>query len=541
MELRAEQFMQIFLTSNRLVASGKGIAGELLPKSYFTVCLAPRMDTDTLMASFLRRGVLWPTAEIYGGLQGFYDYGDAGSSVKRNLETAWERWFVGLSPGYYRIDPALVLPESVLRASGHLDNFSDPLVACDVCGERFRADSLLEEWGIKDVEGLKVEEIQAQFSQSERKCPKCGKGRLTPPKAFNLMFGLDIGPEGRERGYLRPETAQSSYLAFSRLWNVMRKKLPLGVAVVGRVYRNEIAPRQVLFRLREFTQAELQIFFDPEAPSPSWQVPPDARVPALTARNRAQGANRAEPVALRQLVESGEMPGFYAYHLFMAYRFYRDVLGYPEGQIRLFEKNDRERAFYNRIQYDIELNLESLGGFKEMGAVHYRGDYDLSRHSEDSKSDLGVTLDGGKHLIPHVLELTFGVDRNVWGLGDVHLHNEKDRIVWSLPPYLAPAVAGVLPLIPKEHGPMATMLYHTLRTEGFRVTMDESGSIGRRYARLDEIGVPFAITVDRESLSAQTYTIRNRDGKDQVRGSISDILSILRKAVVSPLSIGNPL
>ncbi len=487
------------------------------------------------MATFLRRGILWPTAEIYGGIQGFYDYGDAGGAIKRNLESAWDRWFVGLSPGYYRIEPAEVLPEAVLRASGHLANFADPLVTCDSCNERFRADTLLEEWGEKDVEGLRVEDLQARISQINKKCPKCGRGKISPPKAFNLMFGVDVGTEGRERAYLRPETAQSSYLAFSRLWNVMRKKLPLGVAVVGKAYRNEIAPRQVLFRMRAFTQAELQIFFDPEEPAASWKLPVDAKLPVLTARRRARGDTEHLLTPASELVASGEMPEFYAYHLYMSYLFYRDILGYPERSLRLFEKNEKERAFYNRIQYDIELKLESLGGFKEMGAVHYRGDYDLSRHSEGSKSDLGVTLDGGKHLLPHVLELTFGIDRNIWGLADVHLHKDQDRTFWSLPSYLSPLVAGVLPLIPKEHGALANSLYQSLRSEGFRVTIDEAGSVGRRYARLDEVGVPFAVTVDRDSLTNGTFTLRARDAKTQQRLSLPEIILELRRASVSPV------
>ncbi len=492
------------------------------------------MESEALMSTFLRRGVLWPTAEIYGGIQGLYDYGEAGSSIKRNLEAAWERWFVGLSPGYYRIEPAEILPEAVVRASGHLANFADPLVKCNACGEEYRADTLLEARGVQDAEALRGEELQKRLVELKIRCPRCGKAEFTPPKAFNLMFGFDWGAQSEERAYLRPETAQSSYLAFPRMWNAMRKKLPLGVAVVGKAYRNEIAPRQVLFRMRAFTQAELQIFFDPEGLPENWKVPPDFSVPALTARDREKGAKEATLQKLSDLVAQGQMPEFYAYHLMQTYRCYRDVLGYPEARLRLFEKNEKERAFYNRIQYDFEAHLDSLGGFKELGAVHYRGDYDLTKHSEGSKTDLGVTLENGRHILPHVLELTFGVDRNLWALADLLMKKDGDRTVWSLPPYLAPKLAGILPLIPKEHGEDALRLHRRLVAEGFHVVLDDSGSIGRRYARLDEIGTPFAITVDRDSLTNQTYTLRERDSKAQRRVTVEELAVALRKASLFP-------
>ena len=492
------------------------------------------MNSDEILSIFKRRGVLWPTAEIYGGAQGLYDYGPMGSALKRRLEDAWEAWFVGLSQNYHRIDAVEMLPEAVVRASGHLDHFADPLVTCGNCGTVIRADELLEAKGQKDAEALKGDELAARLEQLHPPCPRCGKGPLGPPRAFNLMFGMEFGALGKEKAYLRPETAQSSYLAFSRMWNIGRKKLPMGIAVIGKAFRNEIAPRQTLFRMRVFTQAELQIFFDPEDYPSEWKAFGEISVPILFAEKRLAGAVRPEEVSLREVVEKGYLPPFYAFHMAHTYRFFRDVLGYPAERIRFLEKNERERAFYNRIQFDVEAELVSLGGFKEVGAIHYRGDYDLTKHSEGSKTDLSVTTEGGKHLTPHVLELTFGVDRNVWALSDIHLRKDGERLVWSLPSYLAPVTVGVLPLIPKEHGVLAQELADALRSAGVSVTLDESGSVGRRYARLDEMGTPLAVTIDGQSKQDRTFTIRERETKEQRRVGETELLPLATKPAVPP-------
>ena len=210
------------------------------------------------------------------------------------------------------------------------------------------------------------------------------------------MFGLDFGAKAGERAYLRPETAQSSYLAFDRMYEVGRKALPLGIAVIGRAYRNEIAPRQLLFRMRAFTQAELQIFFDPAAFSVPFDSVAESTLPVLRAAERLAGRETTTLVRARDLVEAGGLPEFYVYHLAQTVRFFVDVLGVPMGALRLFEKSEQERAFYNRLQFDVEVLLESLGGYKELGAVHYRGDYDLSRHGQGSGKDFSVPTAPGR-------------------------------------------------------------------------------------------------------------------------------------------------
>ena len=479
------------------------------------------MKTDELFGLLRRRGILWPAAEIYGGVQGLYDYGPLGWALKRRIEDAWAAWFLGLSDDYYRIEASEILPEAVVRASGHLENFTDPEVTCDACHSIFRADSLLEKVRPEGVDGMTPEAIGELVRTYEVKCPKCGQPALSVPRPFNLMFGLTLGVGAGERAYLRPETAQSSYLAFSRMWEVGRKALPLGIAVVGHAFRNEIAPRQILFRMREFTQAELQIFFDPQR----FPVPIDSilheTLPLLRVARRESGAESPEWVSVEALRTAG-LPDFYLYHLWQVYRFFVDALGFPKDRIRFFEKSDEERAFYNRIQFDVEVHLESLGGYRELAAVHYRGDYDLSRHSAGSGKDLSVLTEDGRRVVPHVLELTFGVDRNLWGQADAHLLREGERTVWKLPFALAPVQAGVFPLLRKEHGEYARQLARELTEEGLTVDYDHAGGIGKRYARMDEVGVPFCITVDGESVDPAspqhgTVTLRDRDTKAQER------------------------
>ncbi|HLY76747.1 MAG TPA: glycine--tRNA ligase [Thermoplasmata archaeon] len=496
------------------------------------------MKYDELFALLRRRGVLWPTAEIYGGAQGLYDYGPAGAQLKRLVEEAWAAWFIGLSDDFYRIDPAEILPEAVVRASGHLENFTDPEISCAKCENHFRAETILEKWRPEGVDGLSPAQIGELLKQFPVRCPHCGSTELSMPRPFNMMFGFDFGAAGGERAYLRPETAQSSYLAFARMWDVGRHALPLGIGVIGKAYRNEIAPRQVLFRLRAFTQAELQVFFNPAGFSVPFASVADEQLPVLRAARRLAGDETPELLSARSLVEKG-LPEFYVYFLVHLYQFLRDVLRYPADAIRLFEKSETERAFYNRIQFDFEVRLESLGGYKEVGAVHYRGDYDLSRHSTGSGKDLAVVPPASPRLLPHVLEVTFGVDRNIWALADLGLVLDGDRTVWRLPAYLAPSSVGVFPLMKKEHSAEARRWVGRLRRAGVSAEFDASGSIGRRYARMDEIGVPYCVTIDHESLEtptpeSRTATLRERDSKQQERVTFDTLLSRLQAARVAP-------
>ncbi len=483
------------------------------------------MDMDDLTAFAKSKGFFWPSAEIYGGSAGMYDYGHLGALLKWRFEDVWVSYFLGGSRDYYLIDGSTMLPEKPLVASGHAARFNDILVGCSKCHTYYRADVLLADSKIEVSEGAGAKEIDALISKNRLKCPKC-QGAFLPAKAFNMMINVSLGPEKNDKGYLRPETAQSAYLNFYREFNVLRKSLPMGLAVIGRAYRNEISPRQGLYRMRELVQAELQIFFDPEKFDVDFGKLKGIEMSVVPYKTKKQVQISAE-----KLVKEYEIPEFYAYHMALIDLFYKNVLGVPDGKIRFLEKGGDEKAFYNKIHMDIEVDVESWGGFKEVGGLHYRGDYDLASHTKGSNQDMSVTIDG-KKIMPHVLELSFGVDRNVWMLIDVFYKKDGERKILQLQPWLAPFGAAVFPLQkdPKinEH---VDKIYGKIKRVT-KVFVDDSGSIGRRYARMDEIGTPFCITVDFDTVDKKsdkygTVTVRSRDTKEQERRKISELAEFL--------------
>jgi glycyl-tRNA synthetase len=483
------------------------------------------MNIDDLTAFAKEKGFFWPGAEIYGGLAGTYDYGHLGTLMKRRFEQCWLSYFVEGNNDYYMIEGALILPERPLIASGHAARFNDILVGCSKCHTYSRADVMLADLGIKVSEGANPTEIDAAIKANNVKCQKC-QGALLPSKAFNMMVDVHLGPEKSEKGYLRPETAQSPYLNFFREFNILRKSLPFGLAVIGRAYRNEISPRQGLYRMRELTQAELQIFFDPENFKTDFESVKKTAFQVMPFKTK-----QLVRVTAEELVKSYDVPEFYAYHMAKIFIFYRDAIGIPEDKFRFLEKGGDEKAFYNRLHMDIEANIESWGGFKEIGGLHYRGDYDLTCHSKGSGKDMSVKING-KDVMPNVLELSFGVDRNVWAMIDLLYSDDKTRQVLRLKPWISPFPAAILPL-QKDEAVMAKA--NEIRgslSRKFKVFLDEAGSIGRRYARQDEIGTPFCITIDfdtvnRESKDFDTVTVRERDSKAQERIKISELGAFL--------------
>jgi len=482
------------------------------------------MNIDDLVAFAKSKGFFWPTAEIYSGMAGLYDYGHLGTLLKRRFENVWLSYFVDGNRDYYLIDGTTMLPEKPLVASGHAARFNDILVGCSKCHTFYRADVMLSDYKIKVSEGANTEEIDELIKKNNVKCPKCQSSFL-PSKAFNMMIDVQLGPEKGEKGYLRPETAQSVYLNFFREFNVLRKSLPMGLAIIGKAYRNEISPRQGLYRMRELTQAELQIFFDPD----NFVTNLDFKSQKITViPYKTKETVKANWAALE---EGMELPQFYIYHMMLIHNFYKNVLGVPEEKIRFLEKGGDEKAFYNKIHMDIEIDVESWGGFKEVGGLNYRGDYDLTSHTKGSNQDLSVTLDG-KRVMPNVLELSFGVDRNVWMLIDLFYKVEGERKVLELQPYLSPFNVAIMPLQKDEKITEETeKIYQSLKTK-FRVFIDDSGSIGRRYARMDEIGTPYCITIDFESVDKDspnfgTVTIRERDSKAQERKKITELAEFL--------------
>jgi glycyl-tRNA synthetase len=479
------------------------------------------MNIDEMLAFAKSRGLFWQTAEIYGAVAGLYDYGHIGAVVKRRFEQTWLSYFVDTNDAYHLIEGSNMLPEKPLVASGHASRFNDIIIGCSKCCTYYRADVLLVDMGVNVSEGATPDEIDKAVVEKGLKCPKC-KGMFLKSKPFNMMLDLYLGPEKSDKGYLRPETAQSSYLNFFREFNILRKSLPLGLAIIGRAYRNEISPRQGLYRMRELTQAELQIFFDPQA----WKVNID-KVKGRKVNVVLYSKKVMENKTIGELIEQDGIPDFYAFHLAMIDAFYRDVIGVPAEKLRFLEKGGDEKAFYNKVHMDIEIDVESWGGFKEVGGLHYRGDYDLASHSKGSMQDLSVNVDD-KKVLPNVLELSFGVDRNIWMLIDVFLKKDGDRSVLQIAPYLAPYEAAIFPLQKDDKITAAAKAIHADLRQYFSMTTDESGSIGRRYARNDEIGVPFCITVDFDTIDERssnkdTVTVRSRDDKKQIRLPISGL------------------
>ncbi len=465
-----------------------------------------------------RRGFFWIGSEIYNGLSGFYDYGHLGSAMKRKWEDIWRAYFLSLDENFVEIEPAEIMHENVFIASGHATSFVDPIVKCKKCGNVERADHLLEDVLKENFEGLTSSEMASLIKKHKIKCTKC-KGLLEEVGTFNMMFPLEVGVENPQKAYLRGETAQGVYVNFSRAFEQLRKRLPLGIAIIGRAYRNEISPRNLIIRMRSFTQAELQIFFDADSidSHPKFNEIADYNLRVLCA-----GSKKIEEMSCKEM--SKKLPKFYAYHMAIVQMFYLDVLNIPPAMFRFRELSKEERAFYNKFHWDIELDLSI--GWKEVGGVHYRTDHDLGGHQKVSKKDMSVNIED-KKILPHVLELSFGVDRNIYALLDLFFEEAKERTVLKFPSRLAPYDCAVFPLVNKDGIPEKSREVMDLLKTKLSAFYDESGSIGRRYRRVDEIGVPFAITIDHKTLEDDTVTIRNRDTMQQDRIEISRLASYL--------------
>ncbi len=486
------------------------------------------LSVEELATFCKRKGFVYPAGEIYGGLAGLYDYGHLGTLLKRSFEQVWRKYFLTLSDNYVEIEASEIMPEKVFIASGHLKNFNDLSALCKK-GHIERADHLLEVKVKKRFEGLTATELFAKIKEHGVTCSVCG-GQIEKVEVINMMFPISLGVINPTKAYFRPETAQSPYVNFKLQAEVMRKKFPLGIALIGKAYRNEISPRNFLLRQRAFTQAELQIFFNPskinehedfEAVS-SYQL----RVVLSDQREK-----EIQLVKCKDLVK--RIPRFYVYHLAKVQQFYLEVLKFPEEKFRFYELNEKERAFYNKYHFDMEANLDTLG-WTEIGGVHYRTDHDLKGHQELSKQKLEVFDEESKEkFIPHVLELSFGVDRNFYALLNYAYTPDakRENIVLKLPTFLAPVKAAVFPLISKGSSmELARRVYEELREE-FSSSFDFSGSIGRRYARQDEVGTPFCITVDEESVKDKSVTVRERDSTKQIRVKIDVFLGTLRKLI----------
>ena len=468
--------------------------------------------------SFLNEaGLVWgPSPEIYGGLAGFYEYGPLGKLLKNKVENSIRKIFN--ANGLRELECPTVLPDEVWEASGHLETFKDRVIQCTKCEGTFRADKVIEEEHDVAADAFSDEKILNFIKEHDIKCPSCA-GRLgTDLTAQSLMMKTNVA--GREAS-LRPETATVTYLPYLRFYNYFRKKLPLGVFQIGKAYRNEISPRQNVLRGREFTQAEGQMFIDPETKN-NWDKYPqikDTVLPFWDYKSQ-ESESEVKNMTIEEALKKGLIKSqAYGWSIWLAYTQFKDM-GIPVEKIRLRQHHPDEMAFYAADAWDIEVNLNFYGWF-EMCGVHDRTDYDLKQHSKFSGKELIARREDGTKFTPHVLEIAFGTDRPTYALIEL-FYEKKDeaegKTTFNIPYKIAPIDVSVFPLMKNKPDIMAlSQEVKAILEKKFIVEYDIAGSIGKRYLRSDTAGTPFAITVDFDSVDNKDVTIRDRDTGKQAR------------------------
>ncbi len=437
--------------------------------------MANELTMDTLVSLCKRRGFVFQSSEIYGGLSSAWDYGPLGVELKKNIQEFWWKEMTRLHDNIVGLDAAILMHPRVWEASGHVENFTDPLVDCKNCKQRFREDKIPEE------------------NKNSKKCPECG-GELTDPRNFNLMFKTHMGPvdEGGNVVFLRPETAQGIYVNFKNIVQTSRVKVPFGIAQVGKAFRNEITTKNFIFRTCEFEQMEMQFFINPS-----------------------------------------EDDKWFEYWKKERWNYY-EKLGIRMNKLRFHQHGPDELAHYAKDAYDIEYEFPM--GWQELEGVHNRTDFDLKRHTEFCGKEQSYLDEGTKErFIPYVIETSAGLTRTVLTvLSDAYEEqqiDEKDsRVVMHFHPNIAPVKVAVFPLVKKDGlAELAKDIEKNLRDD-FSTFYDQSGAIGRRYRRMDEIGTPYCITVDYDTKEDNTVTLRFRDSMEQVRIKIDEIPEFIRKA-----------
>ncbi len=441
-----------------------------------------------------RRGFIYPGSDIYGGLAGTWDYGPLGVALKRNIEQAWWKMFVEDRDDMYGLDSAILMSPKVWQASGHTGaGFADPLVEDLKTKKRYRADHLLEDNGIEDPEALSHEQMNAVIREKAIKSPEGNE--LSEVRVFNLMFETYVGPIQNEdsKSYLRPENAQGMFVNFKNIIDSYYPNIPFGIAQSGKTFRNEISPREFIFRVREFNLMEFEYFVHPD----TWE-------------ERFQ-------------------------HLHEKFYEWTDLLGLDRSKIHELEVPEADRAHYSKRTIDFEYAFSF--GTKEIGAIAYRTDFDLKNHMQHSGTNMEYTVKGtNDKYVPHVIEPTFGLDRMLLAaVAEAYTIDEvkgEDRMYLKLPHHLAPVKVAVSPLLKNkpELVDKAKQVYSMLKKEFGAVMWDDNGNIGKRYRRQDEIGTPYCVVIDFETLEGDTkdtVTVRNRDTTEQTRVMITDLVKII--------------
>ncbi len=493
--------------------------------------------TSEVIDVCLRRGFVFPTADIYGSLSGSFCFGPVGEMIRNNIIQLWKETFIKSEENVFQISGATILPEKVFRASGHLDTFNDPLVQCTgKCKSMFRVDHLiLDKTGI-NVDGRPLEEMVEIIKEKEIVCPKC-TGLLDEPKQFNLMFKTQVGPSSGYDGYLRPETAQNIFINFRRVQHSMRAQLPFGIAQVGKAFRNEISPRNFLIRLREFEQMEIEMFVDPDEINnhPRWDEVADIEINFLTREAQEKGEGYIR-ITAQEAVDKGYIHNQYlAYYMVLESDFI-EQLGVREDQYWFRHLLDHETAHYSQGNYDLEIQFPF--GIVECIGNAYRTDYDLKKHQEYSKTKMHIVTKDGRKVVPHVIEPSMGLDRLFYAALLASYRNEGREWTWfQFPSVIVPWEVKVAPLMKKDGlAELAHNFFWSLKDEGIDAVYDQSGAIGKRYARADEIGIPYTLTVDYQSLEDSTVTIRERDTTKQSRISMESAGEVIRNLIWGVIS-----
>ena len=555
------------------------------------------VDPSDLLALCKRRGFIWPSFEIYGGVAGMFDYGPLGCALRNNITDVWRAIYKGRE-GFVEIDSETVNPREVFKASGHVDEFADLITYCTKCQAPFRADHLVKEF-YDNPDVLSPAELDQAFIDHNVKCPECG-GDLGKVEEFNLMFKTNIGPGSARIGYLRPETAQGIFVNFNNLYRYNREKLPLGVIQTGRGYRNEIAPRQGMIRMREFNMMEVELFVDPE--DKDWPRFPKIENETITLVPNTT----CEPVTMtiKEAVDKKIIANRVLAYFVNTTKQFLIRLGIDPARLRFRQHLKDEMAHYAADCWDAEVLLSY--GWMEITGIADRGCWDLSRHAQFSGVELThfkkfdepieeevdkikanhrllgprfkgqakdiaaamesmtpadvkdgklvITVNGekieigsdlfevvrvkekvaGKRVVPHVIEPSCGLDRIFYSvLEHAYDYDEKEGYtVLHIKPEIAPIKVAVFPLMEKDGlDDIARDIYEKLQLSGLNSLYDGAGTIGKRYARMDEVGTPFCITVDYESMEGDTkgtVTIRDRDSRDQKRIRIDDAERVIR-------------
>jgi glycyl-tRNA synthetase len=427
----------------------------------------PEVKLEDIVSLCKRRGFIFPGSDVYGGLSGTWDYGPLGVQLKRNVMSLWWKMFVDDADNMFGVDAAILMNQKVWQASGHVDTFTDPLVECSNCHARHRADKL----------------------DDPNKCPACGKtGTFGEPKQFNMMFKTSVGPVADENSisYLRPETAQGIFTNFKNVVDTLYPDLPFGIAQQGKAFRNEISPRDFVFRSREFEQMEIEYFVSPD----TWETAFEDWIKKVHA--------------------------------------WCEALGLPAESVHELEVPEDDRAHYSKRTVDFEFGFPI--GREELLGLAYRTDFDLGNIQRVSGKSMEYRpKDGSKPFVPHVIEPSFGLERAIMAVltaayTEDEVNGEK-RTYLKLPTHLAPVKVAVSPLLKNkpELVAKAKEVYDALKKEFGNVMWDDNGNIGKRYRRQDEIGTPYCVTVDFDTLDDNTVTVRNRDTTDQVRVDIMEL------------------